>query len=147
VVRDMHFLRLDEALGDPALRYQPEEIPYITHTAVGVIQRRNEPKAAAWYREEFAPRVVALDGVLGIAHFSTLDDPGVPTIPFPGPSIYLDLLLLEGDAAEVTERRRRAVPHRDDTEILLDGAFELIHPLSYPFASALRESSLPQTVR
>jgi hypothetical protein len=149
VVRDMHFLGIESALGDPAFQYAATEVPYLGHTAINVIQRHGTDEAKEWYRSDFAPRVVEVDGVLGIVQLSSLTGEAFQReFPsFAGTSIELDLLFLEGDTADVTERRRRAVPHHEGAGILVDAAFEIITPLRYPFAATIRESSLPKTVR
>lgn len=137
IVREGDVMRLDDAVGDPSLKNPAPDVPFVGHAAINVIQRRSTPDASQWYRQEFGTRAVALDGIHAVLHFSSLTRPGTE----------VDLVLVEGDAAEITERRRAEVPQPDGAGVILDGAFELIDPLRYPFAEVMRGSWLPQTVR
>ncbi len=133
-VREGDVMRL---LGATAtLTCVPVDVPFVGHTALLVVQRRGGDAVAAWYRDEWAPRAVALDGVHGVASFASVTRDGLVT----------DLVYLEGDAVERTEALRSAVPHHPDAEVVLDAPFLLIHPLLYPWADAIRASDLPATV-
>lgn len=133
-VREGDVMRL---LGATAtLTCEPIDVPFVGHTALLVVQRRGADAVAAWYRDEWASRAVALDGVHGVASFASVTREGLVT----------DLVYLEGDAVAATEALRAAVPHHPEADIVLDAPFLLIHPLLYPWADAIRASDLPATV-
>jgi hypothetical protein len=135
-VRDGDVYRIDYGVAAPDLSVDPEEVPFLCHGAVEVIFRRGSDDVRRWYRDEFAPQSVAVTGVLGLVSFNSINRPGLD----------VDLLLLDGDPAEVTEARRKAVAHHPDAHVVVDGSFLLMEPLSYPWAQAIRDSSLPATV-
>ena len=58
----------------------------------------------------------------------------------------LDVVFMEGDAVALTKAIRGAVPHHAEATIVADAPFLLIDPLRYPWADAIRASSLPKTV-
>jgi hypothetical protein len=132
-VREGDVLRLGWAMPDPSRTLVAADVPFVGHTAILVVQRRG---AAHWYRDEWAPAVVGVEGVHGIMSLASLNREG----------LHLDIVFLEGDAAERTKAVRAAAPHHDDTTVILDAPFLLIDPLRYPWADAIRASSLPATV-
>jgi len=135
-VRDGDVYRIGYAVAAPELNVTPDEIPFLCHRAVEVIFRRGDDEVRRWYRDEFARQSVAVAGVLGLVSFSSINRPGLD----------VDLLLLDGDPVEVTAARRQAVPHHAEGEVVVDGSFLLMEPLNYPWAQAIRDSSLPATV-
>src|ERR1017187_3940022 len=135
-VRDGDVYHIGYGVASPDLDVTPDEVPFLCHSAVEVIFRRGNDDVGRWYREVFAPQSVAVAGVLGLVSFSSINRPGLD----------VDILLLEGDPAEATAARRKAVAHHPDAEVVLDGAFLLMEPLHYPWAQAIRDSSLPATV-
>jgi hypothetical protein len=135
-VRDGDVYDISYALASPDLDVTADEIPFLCHNAIEVIFRRSREDVRRWYREEFAPQSVAAAGVLGLVSFSSINRPGLD----------LDVVLLEGDPAQATAARRQATGHHPDAEVVLDGAFLLMEPLHYPWAQAIRDSSLPATV-
>jgi hypothetical protein len=135
-VREGDVLRLEYALGDPAGTLEAEDVPFVGHTAVIVVQRESHESLDAWYATDWAPRVVALEGVHGLVSFSSLNRDG----------LLLDLVLVEGDAATRLAQLRDAAPLHPDTRVTVEGAWDLIQPLHYPFAEVIRASDLPRTV-
>jgi hypothetical protein len=57
-----------------------------------------------------------------------------------------DVYLLEGDPVAVTRAARAAAPYGAGAGVVLDAPFRLIVPFDYGFATAIRASSLPQTI-
>jgi hypothetical protein len=135
-VRDGDVYDISYALASPDLDVTADEIPFLCHNAVEVIFRRSSEDVRRWYQDEFAPRSVAAAGVLGLVSFGSINRPGLD----------VDVVLLEGDPAQATAARRKAVAHHPDAEVVVDGAFLLMEPLHYPWAQAIRDSSLPATV-
>ena len=63
------------------------------------------------------------------------------------PDTAIDLHMIEGDPAEVVPALRAATPSRPvTTRVGMDGPFQLIEPLRYPWAEQIRGSWMPQTV-
>jgi hypothetical protein len=136
-VREGDVLGLTWAVADPSRTLVPIDVPFLGHTALLVVQRRGgDASVDAWYRDEWAPKVVGLDGVHGVASFASSTREG----------LALDLLFLEGDAVAVTSAVRTAAPHHAATTVVLDAPFLLIDPLRYPWADEIRASDLPATV-
>jgi hypothetical protein len=135
-VREGDVMPLRWALADPSRSCIEEDVPFVGHTSLLVVQRRGSDAVDTWYRTEWAPKVVTLSGVHGVMSCSsaTRDD------------LAIDLVLLEGDAAEQTRTVRAAAPHHPEATIVLDTTFSLIDPLRYQFADAIRASDLPKTV-
>lgn len=136
MVREGDVLTLEWALSAPELLLPPEDVPFLGHTSLLVVERRGSDDVRAWYRDDWAPRVVALEGVHGVMSVTSVNRPGLD----------LDLVFLEGDPVAQTEAIRSAAPHHGDAEIVLDAPFALIDPLRYPWADEIRASDLPQTV-
>jgi hypothetical protein len=135
-VRDGDVYRLEYALAAPGLRATDDEVPFICHQAAGVVQRRGSEMTRRWYRDEFAPAAVSSPGALGLISLTSLNRPGLD----------LDLILFDGDPATATAARREKLSHHPDVDLVVDGAFLAMEPLSYPWAGAIRASSLPPTV-
>jgi hypothetical protein len=112
-----------------------DEVPFVGHTAMLVIHRRSSAEVAEWYRQEWASQVVAVDGVHGVATFG-----------LEAPDEQFDLVYFEGDPVAQTDSIRRAARHHEQATVLADAPFLLINPLHYPWADAIRASSLPSTV-
>ena len=136
VVRDGDAMAIVTAVSSPDIRLPAAEVPFVGHTGLLMVQRKGSPEVARWYTEDRAPRVAAVDGVHGIVTLQSGRDPGMQT----------DLILFEGEAPACTAAVRAAAPHHDDAVVLADAPFLLIDPLRYPWAEAIRRSSLPQTV-
>ena len=135
-VREGDVLRSAWVVGDPALKADDRDVPFLSHTGVVVVQRRGDDAVGAWYRDTWASAAVAVDGVHGVWSLSSINRPG----------LALDLVLVEGDAAAAAGAIRAAQPHHADAEIVVDAPFDLIRPLHYPWAGEMQASDLPATV-
>jgi hypothetical protein len=135
-VREGDVMPLAWALPDPGRSCLAEDVPFVGHTAVLVVQRRCSAPVSAWYRDDWAPRVVALAGVHGVMSFTSATRDG----------LEIDVVLIEGDPVGQTAAIRAAAPHHGDATVVLDAPFSFIDPLRYGFADAIRASSLPATV-
>jgi len=136
VVRDGGALELVSAVSDPVLNLPADDVPFLGHTGLVLVRRQASDEVAAWYRGEWATTVAAVDGVHGVMslHFAGSDDQ------------ELDLVLTEGDLTELVPAIRSAAPHHPEARIIADAPYLLIDPLRYPWAEAIRNSSLPATV-
>jgi len=126
VVREGDVFAGTEAAGHPSLQLQPWDVPFVGHTGVIVVQRRGGDGRAA--------KIAQLDGVTGTWSMESRTRRG----------LFLDLVFVEGDVVHHAIAVREAVPHTG--EVLVDAPFELIDPLRYPWAEAIRASDLPRTV-
>ena len=135
-VREGDVLRLEWAVADPSRTCVAEDVPFVGHTAVVVVQRRSEADVATWYRDSWAPQVAALDGVHGVMSLTSATREG----------LALDIVFVEGDIAARTKSIRASAPHHRGASIVLDAPFTLIDPLRYPFAATIQSSNLPATV-
>jgi hypothetical protein len=79
---------------------------------------------------------VSSPGTLGLISLTSLNRPGLD----------LDLILFDGDPETATSARRQRVSHHPDVDLVVDGAFLGMEPFTYPWAEAIRASSLPATV-
>jgi len=136
VVRDGGALVLVSGVSSKELALPVEDIPFLGHTAVILVQRRASDAVAEWYRTEWSSKVVEVDGVHGVMSLRYEGKTGEE----------LDVVFMEGDAVALTKAVRAAAPHHGDATIVADAPFLLIDPLRYPWADAIRASSLPQTV-
>jgi hypothetical protein len=136
VVRDGDAMALVSATSSAELKLPKDEVPFVGHTGLLVLQRRASEAVAAWYRGEWASRVVSVDGVHGVMTVRSSRQPDQET----------DLVFLEGDVADRTRAVRAVAPHHPEVQIIADAPYLLIDPLRYPWAEAIRKSSLPQTV-
>ena len=80
--------------------------------------------------------MVAVDGVHGVWTLASGTREG----------LELDIAFVEGDAGAVAHAMRAEAPRPRGTEVLVDAPFDLISPLRYPWADAIRASGLPATV-
>jgi hypothetical protein len=138
-VREGDVLGLTWSAADPSRTLVPIDVPFVGHTALVVVQRRGDA-LDDWYRETWAPSAIGVDGVHGVASYSSRTRPG----------LALDLVFVEAadaaDAASITKAIRSAAPHHPDAQVVLDAPFLHIDPLRYPWADAIRASDLPKTV-
>ena len=110
----------------------PADVPFVGHTGIVLRQRRGGEVAA----RARASRLVDLDFVHGVWCLrSRLRD-----------GLEMDVVFVEGDAAEAALEMRRVEPTDGTTEMLVDAPFDRINPLHYPWAEAIRTSELPKTV-
>jgi hypothetical protein len=135
-VREGDVLRLEWSVADPSRSLVAADVPFVGHTALVVVQRRSSEAASGWYRTEWAPAAVRLDGVHGVMSLTSATREG----------LCVDLVFLEGDAAALAVTLREEVPQHADTTVVLDAPFLHIDPLRYPWADAIRASTLPATV-
>jgi hypothetical protein len=136
VVRDGDALSLVSGVSAARLKLPREEVPFVGHTGALVIQRSGSDEVASWYEQEWAPDVVTLDGVHGVMTLRSSRQADART----------DFVFFEGDPVEQTRAIRAHAPHHPDAKVKADAPFLLIEPLRYPWADAIRNSSLPQTV-
>jgi len=136
VVREGDVLKLQYALGDPSGTLEAEDVPFVGHTAIIVLQRESHESLDGWYATDWTPRVVALDGVHGVVSYSSVTRDG----------LVLDMVFVEGDAATRLAQLRADAPLHPDTTVVVEAAWDLIQPLHYPFAEVIRASDLPRTV-
>ena len=136
IVRLGDALALDWAVADPALKADPGDIPHISHTDIHVVLRRGLGDQH-WHNAIYAPAAVAVEGVHAVVSFTSRF----------APDTAIDLHMIEGDPAEVVAALRAATPSRPaTTDVGMDGPFQLIEPLRYPWAEQIRGSWMPQTV-
>jgi hypothetical protein len=136
MVREGDVLTIEWAVSAPELLLPPEDVPFLGHTSLHVVQRRGSEAVRAWYCDDWAPRVASLPGVHGVMSVTSVNRPGLD----------VDLVFVEGDPVAQTGAIRGAAPHHVDAEVVLDTPFLLIQPLLYPWADEIRASDLPQTV-
>ena len=125
-VREGDIFVTEGAVGRPDLQLERRDVPFLYHHSLVLVQRRGADDRAA--------KIAELDGVLGVWTSQSRSRPGV----------YLDLIFVEDDPARRAREIREAVPHT--AEVVLDTPYELINPLDYPWADAIRNSDLPKTV-
>lgn len=133
-VREGDVLRLTWCVPDPERTLEPADVPFVGHTAMLVVQRSGG--AGVWYRDEWAPTVVAIQGVHGVASTSSLNREGLD----------VDFVYFEGDPVAMVDAIRAAAPYHPSATVILDAPFLLIDPLRYPWADEIRASDLPATV-
>jgi hypothetical protein len=136
VVRDGDAMKLRAAVSSAEIKLPRDEVPFVGHTAMLVVQLVGSDDVVTWYEGDWAERVVSLDGVHGVMTLqSSRQSDGVTAMIF-----------YEGDAAQQTQAIRAHAPHHPDAHIMADAPFLLIDPLRYPWAEAIRQSSLPKSV-
>lgn len=113
-------------------RLVPDDVPFVGHTGLVVIQRRGDLAAG----REQAASLVDLDPVHGVWTLASHHRDG----------LELDLVFVEGDAAAAAEQIRAAAPTPAGVEVLVDAPYDVIDKLRYPWADAIRASDLPQTI-
>jgi hypothetical protein len=127
VVREGDVFAGTDAVGHPSQQLQSWDVPFVGHTGVIVVQRRGGDDGRA-------AKIAQLDGVTGAWTMESRTRPG----------LFLDLVFVQADVGRQAVAVREAVPHTGD--VLLDAPFELIDPLRYPWAEAIRSSDLPRTI-
>jgi hypothetical protein len=127
VVREGDVFAGTDAFGCDALGLRPHDVPFVGHTGVIVVQRRGE--------DGRAERIAQFDGVTGTWSMESRSRP----------DFFLDMIFVEEDVGARAVAIRDAVPHAG-ADVLFDAPFELINPLAYPWADAMRASDLPPTV-
>lgn len=127
VVREGDVFAGVAAVGDPVRQLVPADVPFVGHTGVIVVQRQRPDPGRA-------ERLVTVDGVHGVWTLESRNRPG----------LQLEMTFVEGDVGALARSLREAVPHAGD--VVLDAPYELIDPLRYPWAEAIRASDLPATV-
>jgi hypothetical protein len=135
-VRDGDAMRIAAATSAPRLRLPPEEVPFLGHTGILLVQRTASPDVDEWYEREWAPGVARLEGVHGVVTFRSSRQADGST----------DIVLFEGDAVDRTKVIRANAPHYPDAKVSVEAPFLLIEFLHYPWADAIRASTLPRTV-
>lgn len=128
-------LDLRWVLADPQLRADDCDVAHICHTAIHVVAVRDG--AADHYRDVWAPAAVEVRGVSGVLGLESRYQEG---------GVQMLVHLLDGDPAEVVPALRSVTAHPPGVEIVVDGPWQLISPLQYPWADGIRESWLPATV-
>lgn len=114
-------------------RLVPDDVPFVGHTGIVVIQRQGDQAAG----RERAASLAALDPVHGVWTLESRNRPG----------LELDIVFVEGDAAAIAEQLRTEAPLPDGVEVLVDAPYDRIIPLTYtPWADAIRASDLPKTI-
>jgi len=126
VVREGDVFSGSTAFGRPELQLEQRDVPFVGHTGVIVVQRRDDDGRAA--------RIAQLDGVTGTWTTESRNRPG----------LFCDLIFVEDDPGGMAVAIREAVPHT--VEVVLDAPYLLIDPMRYPWAEAIRASDLPKTV-
>lgn len=132
IVRQGDVLTGVGATAAAATRCVPGDVPFIGHTGVVVTQRTGDAAAG----RARAASLVAQPGVHGVWTLASNTRPGVE----------LDLVFVEGDAADTAIRLREDVPFPVGVEVLCDAPFERIVQLHYPWADEIRNSDLPRTI-
>ena len=132
VVRDGDVFVSRAAASAPAIGLPANEVAFVGHTGLIVVQRRGVEDA---YRAR-AEKLVTLDGVQGVWSLESKNRPG----------LGLDLVFVEGDPAAVAEDLRGGAPHPTGADVVVDAPYLLINPLHYPWADDIRNSDLPPTI-
>jgi hypothetical protein len=120
------------AFASAPTRLVPADVPFVGHMGIVVRQRRGGSDAAL----DRAGRLTLLDMVHGVWSLTSRLRDGID----------LDIVYVEGDAAEAARTMRAAEPADASTEVLVDAPYDRINPLHYPWADEIRSSSLPATV-
>jgi hypothetical protein len=132
IVRDGDVFTARYGMGDPVTALPTDEVAFVGHTAVIVVQRQGGADAYRARNE----KLVTVAGVRGVWTLESLNRP----------ALFLDLVFIEGDASAVCRVAREVAPHPTDTELMVDAPYVLINPLQYPWADAIRASDLPATI-
>jgi hypothetical protein len=132
IVRDGDVFAARDAVGDPVTALPPNEVAFVGHTGVIVVQHRGDADAYRTRNE----KLTSVSGVRGVWTLESQNRPG----------LFLDLVFIEGDAAAVCRAAREAAPHPAGADLIVDAPYVLINPLHYPWAEAIRASDLPATI-
>lgn len=112
-------LGLSWALGRPAIKAEPRDVPFLGHAYLQVVQRRvtaDDPEPAARHHREAAIVAVDQPSVVGALSFHSRFQPG----------LHVDLYLLESSDPV-------SPALTDGEELVLDTVFDPIVPLRTPW--------------
>lgn len=135
-VRDGDAMVLLSARSSPELKLPREEVPFVGHTGVLIVQTAGPDTVGEWYENEWLERVVSVEGVHGAMALQSSRQAEVRT----------HMVFFEGDPVGLTRNVRSHTPHHPDARVLAEAPFVLINPLRYPWADSIRNSALPRTV-
>ena len=110
----------------------PMDVPFVGHTGVVIRHRRGGQTQSL----ERAARLVDLDFVHGVWSLTSRLRDGLD----------MDMVFVEGDAAQAARTMRTAEPADSATEVIVDAPYDRINPMNYPWADSIRNSDLPKTV-
>jgi len=125
------FGAISSAISTPT-RLVHDDVPFVGHTGIIVRQRRGGGAAAI----DRTSRLVEHEAVHGVWTLTSRSRDGLD----------LDVVYVEGDAAQIARELRERFPTDPSTEVLVDAPFDRIEPLRYPWAEAIRDSELPATI-
>jgi hypothetical protein len=109
-----------------------DDVPLVGHTGIVIRQRRGGSEASL----ARADRLVGFDFVMGVWCLESRLREG----------IELDIVFVDGNAADAAIAMRAAEPADASTEVLVDAPFDRINPMNYPWADTIRNSDLPATI-
>lgn len=132
IVREGDVMATVAARASDATRCPPDDAPFVGHTGLVLRQRRGR----ADEQRERVLATVSLDGVHAAWTLASKLREG----------LEMDLFLVEGDAVDAQRRITAALGDDPSCEVSVTAAFERIVPLRYPWADAMRASSMPQTI-
>lgn len=132
VVREGDVFTATSASVSAPTRLVPDDVPFVGHTGIVVIQRRGDTAAGT----ERAASLVELDAVHGVWTLASNSRDG----------LSLDIVFVEGDAAAAAASARSERPVPAGVEVVVDAPYDRIVPLTYPWADAIRASTLPKTI-
>lgn len=125
------FQSVDAFVSSPT-KLVPMDVPFVGHTGVVIRHRRGGQTQSL----ERAARLVDLDFVHGVWSLTSRLRDGLD----------MDMVFVEGDAAQAARTMRTAEPADSATEVLVDAPYDRINPMNYPWADSIRNSDLPKTV-
>ncbi|CAB4626168.1 unannotated protein [freshwater metagenome] len=120
------------AAASAPTRLVSDDVPLVGHTGIVIRQRRGGSEASL----ARADRLAGLDFVTGVWCLESRLREG----------IELDIVFVDGNAADAAIAMRAAEPADPSTEVLVDAPFDRINPMHYPWADAIRNSDLPATI-
>lgn len=124
------------AVSSPDIRLPKDEVPFVGHTSILLVQRRaSSAQVSDYYRTNWAQAAVELKGVHGVASFKDIVA-----------DLEMDIVYFEGDPVAQTNAIRAAAPHHKNADVVADAPFLAINNLDYPWAERMRNSDLPKTV-
>jgi hypothetical protein len=132
IVREGDVMSTVAASASDETRCPPDDAPFVGHTGLVLRQRRGGADA----QRERVLGAVSLDGVHAAWTLASQLREG----------LEMDLFLVEGDAADAQRRIAAAMGDDPTCDVSVTAAFERIVPLRYPWADAMRASSMPQTI-
>ncbi|MEJ6512405.1 MAG: hypothetical protein QNL59_09070 [Actinomycetota bacterium] len=125
------FQSVDAFVSSPT-KLVPMDVPFVGHSGVVIRHRRGGLTQSL----ERAARLVDLDFVHGVWSLTSRLRDGLD----------MDMVFVEGDAAQAARTMRTAEPADSATEVLVDAPYDRINPMNYPWAESIRNSDLPKTV-